>query len=144
MVDAVAKVRLKYPSTQLVVEEDFDGSRGYSRLDYIIYCRDLAILILEAKMIEIQKGIAQILVQLHTAAENPTIKISKLYVCAFRGDMRQAKEVISIIVQSKDAARNLFRAASLLQSQASVLAPQDEVKDEVKAEGIDQDNDDEE
>ncbi|CAB4373952.1 unnamed protein product [Rhizophagus irregularis] len=106
MVDAVAKVRLKYPSTQLVVEEDFDGSRGYSRLDYIIYCRDLAILILEAKMIEIQKGIAQILVQLHTAAE--------------------------------------FRAASLLQSQASVLAPQDEVKDEVKAEGIDQDNDDEE
>jgi hypothetical protein len=69
MVDAVAKVRSKYPSTRLVVEEDFDGSRGYGRLDYIIYCRDLAILISEAKMIEIQKGIAQILVQLHTAAE---------------------------------------------------------------------------
>ncbi|CAB4442743.1 unnamed protein product [Rhizophagus irregularis] len=167
MVDAVAKVRSKYPSTRLVVEEDFDGSRGYGRLDYVIYCRDLAILISEAKMIEIQKGIAQILVQLHTAAEkrkrkldesitnppiicgivsteigwrfilwsglpeNPTIKISKLYVCAFGGDMRQAKEVISIIVH-------------ILQSQASVLAPQDEVKDEVKAEGIDQDNDDEE
>ncbi|CAB4442668.1 unnamed protein product [Rhizophagus irregularis] len=167
MVDAVAKVRSKYPSTRLVVEEDFDGSRGYGRLDYVIYCRDLAILISEAKMIEIQKGIAQILVQLHTAAEkrkrkldesitnspiicgivsteigwrfilwsglpeNPTIKISKLYVCAFGGDMRQAKEVISIIVR-------------ILQSQASVLAPQDEVKDEVKAEGIDQDNDDEE
>ncbi|CAB4424877.1 unnamed protein product [Rhizophagus irregularis] len=167
MVDAVAKVRSKYPSTRLVVEEDFDGSRGYGRLDYVIYCRDLAILISEAKMIEIQKQIAQILVQLHTAAEkrkrkldksitnppiicgivstgigwrfilwsglpeNPTIKISKLYVCAFGGDMRQAKEVISIIVR-------------ILQSQASVLAPQDEVKDEVKAEGIDQDNDDEE
>lgn len=38
--------------------------------------------------------------------------------------MREAKEVISIIVR-------------ILQSQASVLAPQDEVKDEVKAEGID-------
>ncbi|CAB4442728.1 unnamed protein product [Rhizophagus irregularis] len=136
MVDAVAKVRSKYPSTRLVVEEDFDGSRGYGRLNYVIYCRDLAILISEAKMIEIQKGIAQILVQLHIVAEfglpeNPTIKISKLYVCAFGGDMRQAKEVISIIVR-------------ILQSQASVLAPQDEVKDEVKAEGIDQDNDDEE
>ncbi|PKK62423.1 hypothetical protein RhiirC2_759609 [Rhizophagus irregularis] len=160
MVDAVAKVRSKYPSTRLVVEEDFNGSRGYGLLDYIIYCRDLAILISEAKMIEIQKGIAQILVQLHTAAEkrkrkldesitnppiicgivsagigwrfilwsglpeNPTIKISKLYVCAFGGDMHEAKEVISIIVR-------------ILQSQASMLAPQDEVKDEVKAEGID-------
>ncbi|POG80762.1 hypothetical protein GLOIN_2v1512517 [Rhizophagus irregularis DAOM 181602=DAOM 197198] len=160
MVDAVAKVRSKYPSTRLVVEVDFDGSRGYGLLDYVIYCRDLAILISEAKMFEIQKGIAQILVQLHTAAEkrkrkldesitdppiicgivstgnewrfilwsglpeNPTIKISKPYVCAFGGDMREAKEVISIIVR-------------ILQSQASVLAPQDEVKDEVKAEGID-------
>ena len=48
--------------------------------------------------------------------------------------MREAKEVISIIIR-------------ILLSQASVLAPQDEVKDELKAEGIDQDkedNDDEE
>jgi hypothetical protein len=45
--------------------------------------------------------------------------------------MRDAREVISIIVR-------------ILQSQAKLLAPQDEVKDEVKAEGIDQDNDDEE
>ncbi|CAB4400947.1 unnamed protein product [Rhizophagus irregularis] len=119
MVDAVAKVRSKYPLTRLVVEGDFDGSRGYGRLDYVIYCRDLVILISEAKMFEIQKGIAQNLVQLHNAAE-----ISKPYVCAFGGDMREVKEVISIIVR-------------ILQSQASVLAPQDEVKDEVKAEGID-------
>jgi len=69
MVDAVAKVKSKYSSTRLAVEEDFDGSRGYGRLDYVIYCRELAILITEAKMVEIQKGIAQNLVQLHTAAE---------------------------------------------------------------------------
>ena len=82
MVEAVAKVRSKYLPTRLAVEEDFDGSRGYGHLDYIVYCQDLAILITEAKMVEIQKGIAQNLVQLHTAAEVPNIV--DLFNCSFR------------------------------------------------------------
>ncbi|RUS20135.1 hypothetical protein BC937DRAFT_86296 [Endogone sp. FLAS-F59071] len=57
-----------YPMLRLAVEEDFDGSRGYGFLDYVIL-GFLAILVTEAKMEDIQKGVTQNLVQLHTAAE---------------------------------------------------------------------------
>ena len=62
-------------TTRLAVEEDFDGSRGYGRLDYVVYCQGLAVLITEAKMTEMQNGITQNIVQLSTAAEvpNPTL-----------------------------------------------------------------------
>ena len=73
MVKAIANVISKYPLARLAVEEDFDGSRGYSRLDYVIYCQDLAVLITEAKMTEMQNGITQNIVQLCTAAEVPNI-----------------------------------------------------------------------
>ena len=64
---------VKYPLTRLAVEDDFDGSRGYDRLDYVVYCQDLAVLINEAKMTEMQNGITQNIVQLCTAAEVPII-----------------------------------------------------------------------
>ncbi|RUP44190.1 hypothetical protein BC936DRAFT_149812 [Jimgerdemannia flammicorona] len=69
MVEAVATVQKEYSSTRLAVEEQFDGSRGYGRLDYMIFCNDLAVVVTEAKKIEFQKGITQNIVQLHTAIE---------------------------------------------------------------------------
>ncbi|RUS29778.1 hypothetical protein BC938DRAFT_480252 [Jimgerdemannia flammicorona] len=69
MVEAVATVLKEYSSTRLAVEEQFDGSRGYSRLDYVMFCNDLAAIVTEAKKFEFQKGITQNIVQLHTAIE---------------------------------------------------------------------------
>jgi hypothetical protein len=69
MVEAVAKVKSDYPLLVLAVEQDFEGSRGYGFLDYIILYQDLAIVITEAKMTEMRKGIVQNIVQLHTAVE---------------------------------------------------------------------------
>src|SRR6185369_10542613 len=71
MVEAVTIVQAQYKSTRLVVEEQFDGSRGFGRLDYVVFCDDLAVVVTEAKKIEFQKGIAQNIVQLHTAIEVP-------------------------------------------------------------------------
>ena len=45
MVEAVAKVKSDYPPLVLAVEQDFEGSRGYGFLDYIILYQDLAIVI---------------------------------------------------------------------------------------------------
>ena len=73
MVKAVANVRSKYLMTRLAVGVDFDGGRGYDRLDYVVYCQDLAVLITEAKMTKIQNGITQNIVQPCTAAEVPNI-----------------------------------------------------------------------
>ncbi|RUS31907.1 hypothetical protein BC938DRAFT_476776 [Jimgerdemannia flammicorona] len=58
MVEAVATVQKEYSST-----------RGYGRLNYVIFCNDLAVVVTEAKKIEFQKGITQNIVQLHTAIE---------------------------------------------------------------------------
>jgi len=59
MVEAVAKVKSDYPLSVLAVEQDFEGSRGYGLLDYIIlYQNAFAIVITEAKMTEIRKGIS--------------------------------------------------------------------------------------
>lgn len=62
-------LRSDYPTLRLAVEEDFDGSRGYGYLDYVIFLGFLAILVTEAKWDDIEKGVTQNLVQLHTAAE---------------------------------------------------------------------------
>ena len=53
IVKAVANVISKYPLTRSV-EADFDRSRGYGRLDYAVYCQDLAVLITEAKITELR------------------------------------------------------------------------------------------
>ena len=37
MIKAVPKVISKYLLTRLAVEEDFDGSRSYGCLDYVVY-----------------------------------------------------------------------------------------------------------
>jgi hypothetical protein len=69
MVEAVAKVKSDHPLLMLAVEQDFEGSRGYGFLDYIILFQNLVVVITEAKMTEIRKGVVQNIVQLHTAAE---------------------------------------------------------------------------
>ena len=57
--------------TRLAIEEDFDGNRGYGRLDYAVYCETLAVLITEAKMTKMLSGITQNIVHLCTVAEVP-------------------------------------------------------------------------
>ncbi|RUS35531.1 hypothetical protein BC938DRAFT_479954 [Jimgerdemannia flammicorona] len=70
MIKAVAIAQRKHPSARLAVKEDFDGSRGFGHLDYAIFLVAFAVLVTEAKMTEVNKGITQNLVQLHSAAEN--------------------------------------------------------------------------
>ena len=69
MVEAVAKIKSGFPLTRLAVEEDFDGTRGYGRLDYVVYCKELAVMITEAKMTELRNGLVRNIVQLRTGAE---------------------------------------------------------------------------
>jgi hypothetical protein len=69
MVEAVYKVASKYPLTRLAVEDDFDGGRSIGRLDYVVYCQYFAVLVTEAKMSDMRKGITQNIAQLQTAAE---------------------------------------------------------------------------
>lgn len=66
---AVAMLMPDYPSMRLAVEENFVGTRGYGPLDYAVVLEELAIMVTEAKKEDLQKGVAQNLVQLHTAAE---------------------------------------------------------------------------
>jgi hypothetical protein len=78
MSSAVRHVQKAHPSMRLGVEEDFDGSRGYGFLDYLVECYDIVVLVTEAKLEEILKGIAQNLMQLHTALE-----VSKIHSFSF-------------------------------------------------------------
>ncbi|CAG8470949.1 10370_t:CDS:2 [Diversispora eburnea] len=56
-------------TTKLSVESELDGSRGYGNLDYVVEIQDVPILINEAKKQDMEKEIAQYLVQVYTAAE---------------------------------------------------------------------------
>jgi len=69
MVEAVSAVREHHNFMHLVAKEQFDGSKGYGQLDYAILCNELVVIVTEAKTIEMQKGIAQNLAQLHSAVE---------------------------------------------------------------------------
>ena len=71
MIEAVTLLlfQSKYQSLQLTVQEDISGSCAYGHLDYMIFCDDIMILVTETKFEEMQKGIAQNLMQLHTAME---------------------------------------------------------------------------
>jgi len=66
---------------RLAVEEQFDGSKGYGQLDYVLFCEELAVVVIHAKMIDVQSGIAQNIAQLHTAVEVP--KFSFLFFDLF-------------------------------------------------------------
>ncbi|CAG8523736.1 10024_t:CDS:2, partial [Dentiscutata erythropus] len=70
MTMAVQHIR-KYrdPTTELNVESELDGSRGYGNLDYEVVIQDVPVLINEAKNQDMDKGVAQNLVQVYTAAE---------------------------------------------------------------------------
>ena len=56
-------------TTRLAVEVDLDGRYGYGNLDYAIFIQSIYALVTEAKMTEMEKGVAQILVQIHSAIE---------------------------------------------------------------------------
>jgi len=69
IVEAVSAVQETHASVRLAVEEQSDGSKGYGRFDYVILCEELAVVVTEAKMVEVQNGIAQNIAQLHTVVE---------------------------------------------------------------------------
>ncbi|RUS13269.1 hypothetical protein BC937DRAFT_95590 [Endogone sp. FLAS-F59071] len=54
---------------KLTVENDLFGSLGFGKVDYAFLILLYAILVTEAKALEMPQGIAQNLVQLHTASE---------------------------------------------------------------------------
>jgi hypothetical protein len=56
-------------SAQLFVENNLNGSRGYGPVDYLVKLNDIAVLVNEAKMEDILKGIAQAIMQLHSMKE---------------------------------------------------------------------------
>lgn len=56
-------------SAQLFVENHLNGSRGYGPVDYLVKLNDIAVLVNEAKMEDILKGIAQAIMQLHSMKE---------------------------------------------------------------------------
>ncbi|CAG8615064.1 5814_t:CDS:2 [Paraglomus occultum] len=69
IIEAVSAVQKSHASVRLAVDEQFDGSKGYGRLDYVLFCEELAVVVTEAKMIDVQNRIAQNIAQLHTAVE---------------------------------------------------------------------------
>ncbi|CAG8503260.1 10537_t:CDS:2 [Ambispora leptoticha] len=144
MVEAVAKVRSKHLSTMLAVEEDFGRksrlwSSGLSEVPNIVdfvlithsglFCLHIATFQKRKRKLGesitkppiicgiVSTGIVWQFLRWSGTPEDPTVKISKMYVCPFGGDMREVKEVVSIIIR-------------VLQSQASVLTPQIEVETE--------------
>ncbi|CAG8660377.1 23737_t:CDS:2 [Dentiscutata erythropus] len=70
LVNAVNHVKENNDATaKLMVEVNIKGSHGYSPLDYAVLLCKHFILIMEAKPLEAEKGIAQNLAQMHSAAE---------------------------------------------------------------------------
>ncbi|CAG8790113.1 5412_t:CDS:2, partial [Gigaspora rosea] len=56
-------------SAQLYVEANLYGSKGYGPVDYLVKLDDFAVLVNKAKLEDIHKGIAQNIMQLHSASE---------------------------------------------------------------------------
>ncbi|CAG8796811.1 16622_t:CDS:2, partial [Gigaspora margarita] len=56
-------------SAKLSVEIPLDGSRGYGPVDYIVEIVRILVLLYEAKSEDMNKGTAQVLVQMHSAME---------------------------------------------------------------------------
>ncbi|CAG8604256.1 4939_t:CDS:2, partial [Ambispora leptoticha] len=56
-------------SVQLSVEIDLDGSHGYGPVDYMVVIVKILVLLCEAKAENMNKGTAQVLVQMHSAIE---------------------------------------------------------------------------
>ncbi|CAG8608477.1 11745_t:CDS:2 [Diversispora eburnea] len=70
MTEAVYHIQqYKDSTTTLSVESELEGSRGYGNLDYEVDVQDVPVLINEAKNLDMEKGVAQNLIQVHTAAE---------------------------------------------------------------------------
>ncbi|RHZ87655.1 hypothetical protein Glove_33g80 [Diversispora epigaea] len=55
--------------TQLYMELDLDGSHGYGPVDYMVIIVEILVLLCEAKAENMNKGAAQVLVQMHSAIE---------------------------------------------------------------------------
>ncbi|CAG8662546.1 10632_t:CDS:1, partial [Diversispora eburnea] len=56
-------------STRLSVEIPLDGSRGYGPVDYLVEVNIILVLLCEAKSEDMNKGTAQVLVQMHSVME---------------------------------------------------------------------------
>ena len=83
IVEAVSAVQETHASVRLEVEEESDGSKGYGWFDYAIHLEKLAVVVTEAKVVEINNGIAKNLAQLHTAVEVPKFSFFFEFVYIF-------------------------------------------------------------
>ncbi|CAG8625974.1 9102_t:CDS:2, partial [Diversispora eburnea] len=70
MTTAVNHIRKsKDSTTKLKVESELNGTRGYGNVDYEVNIQNVPILINEVKKQDMEKGVAQNLVQVYTAGE---------------------------------------------------------------------------
>lgn len=79
MTTAVKHIQSKNRSLRLRAEEWLDGSCGFGPVDYSVYIEELALLVCEVKREDFEKGGAQNIVQMHSAAEVN----EKCYKCYF-------------------------------------------------------------
>lgn len=61
--------RFTNDSAQLYVETNLNGTKGFGPVDYLVKLDGFAVLVNEAKSEDINKGIAQNIMQLHSASE---------------------------------------------------------------------------
>ncbi|CAG8586142.1 7019_t:CDS:2 [Diversispora eburnea] len=125
-------------STQLCVEKQLDGSYGYGPVDYMVKLTEILVLLCEAKSEDMNKGVAQVVVQMQSAIENlgkrkrpvmfgivttsklwrfvrwtgsleePTVHISVEYACNFKSNMEPEKEVLKYIARVLQAQATQF------------------------------------
>ncbi|CAG8738014.1 3791_t:CDS:2 [Dentiscutata erythropus] len=113
-------------SAQLYVEADLFGSKGYGPVDYLVALDDFAVLVNRAKAQDFTKGIAQNIMQLHSASESLLGKRKleqtefessqqQLFGIVTTGEMLHEKNVVSYIVRilenQDDMLKNNFKCA---------------------------------
>ncbi|CAG8453069.1 14753_t:CDS:2 [Cetraspora pellucida] len=89
-------------NTWLSVEVELDGSCSYDYADYAVYIQDNIVLVDEAKWKDLVEGIAQYVMEMYTLVEKlerPIVEISEKYVCRFKEDTKNSKDVIEYIIR---------------------------------------------
>ncbi|CAG8818663.1 2761_t:CDS:2, partial [Dentiscutata erythropus] len=76
-------------------------SRGYGLVDYIVKIVRILMLLYEAKSEDMNKGTAQVFVQMHSAMEQQflMVHITEEFTCNFIDNMKLEKKVLQYIAQ---------------------------------------------
>ncbi|RIB15926.1 hypothetical protein C2G38_2191324 [Gigaspora rosea] len=98
-INKLAKLRVKIP---------LDGSCQYGPVDYIVELVRILVLLCEAKSEDMNKGTAQVLVQMHSAMERQLLHITEEFICNFIDNMEVKKKVLRYIAQILQAQAMTF------------------------------------